>query len=446
MRIKDKTEILAFLLTWATAVCSQSWVTTANGPGSNDEGSGASAILLRQDIDIYNSPVRSPENNRLSYNHPSCLDETDKGTIILCWNGGTSESTRENRIYCTRRVAGSSTWSDPMMVEDGGQIDYGTVYQARNVPDAPIICGYWWGGCCWQGSFRYSTDDGLTWSNRIECPTNPIWYQGPMTMGMNAPLEWPNGDLWFASYTYKAGDRPINGEACITKVPHDNYTNEAGKTPWSGQNIQGGHADGHYMGTWLVLSPDYNELMYIARTNFNQGPYYAVSTDKGQTWTNDWPKAGGFGSNGISGVSLDVDRPSSPLHGWHVSTGGHHGTLRLAINVHVSNDPLNASSWVQKIQLRKQEINNQDGENADPTVMQSRDGSKVCVLFTGRGSHHLRYYEIDAYKLTGVSPNTTKARSTLAQSSSLVPNDGNGVLYSLQGRRLKNQPDKHRHI
>ncbi|MBD3419050.1 MAG: hypothetical protein GF398_02920 [Chitinivibrionales bacterium] len=380
-----------------------SWVQVNDGPKpagkDGDAGIRRDAIIRSEYLDIGQSTARTPGGDRIEYVHPSCFDETDKGTIVMGFNGGISEAEGDNRAFFVRKPAGGQ-WQEPGFIEPDIQIDFGVIYQPRNEPNAPLLAYYWAGGppSNANGAVRVSTDDGQTWSPRTLAPQSSYWQdnRGTMQCGMNHPLEWPDGTLWFASSDEAQGLRDCH--AYITKVPPDNYGNSGGGA-WQVADIQGNSNDGNTHGDWLILSPDYQELMYYTRTNFNAGTYFTNSSDAGQSWKSSWTKLSQDLTNGISCVSLSPHDANHTLNGYHIVCGSKHGTRRGRLDVYLSTDPL-SNSWTRVLELNYIPWNGPKyEENADPTIFQSRDGSKIHLLFTGRDGDELKYYVIDAYKL-----------------------------------------------
>ncbi|MBD3319760.1 MAG: hypothetical protein GF350_01550 [Chitinivibrionales bacterium] len=396
--------IKTFLSLIGVAAClsAQSWVEINDGPKpvgkDGDDGTRRDAIIRSEYLDLRASPATTPGGATITYVHPSCIDETKEGTIVIGCNAGTSEGEGSNRVFVTRKPVGGE-WSVPQMIQNEGSIDYGVMYQARHNDNDTIICGYWWPtGCCDEGGFQYSVDDGQTWSDIIACPPSDLWTSGNMTLGMNHPLEFPNGDLWFPSADFRTA---FDCDSRITKVPWGSYINTAN---WTAADVEGtSQADaGHYMGDWLVLDPDYQHLMRFTRYNFKEGTYFKNSYDGGATWEDGWTKVPQDLSNGMSCVSLSPNDPNHPLNGYHLVTGSKHGTRRGRMDVCISDNPA-ANEWTRVLELNFIPWNGPKyEENADPTIFQSRDGSKVHLLFTGRDGAELKYYLIDAYKLCDV--------------------------------------------
>ncbi|MBD3419053.1 MAG: hypothetical protein GF398_02935 [Chitinivibrionales bacterium] len=390
-------------------------------------------MIYSEYIDIKASGAKTSAGDAIVYTHPSCVDETKEGTLLIAFNGGIIEGEGDNQVFLIRKPK-DGDWSEPVVIESSPSIDFGVIYQPRYNDNNVIICGYWWpGGCCSKGAFRTSTDDGQTWSSRTVCPSSNLWDSGIMTMGMNHPLEFPNGDIWFASANIFSDPQ---ADARIVKVPQDSYTSTS---DWEAVDIEGNNSDNHYMGDWLVLDSDYQNLMRMSRANFNGGTYYKMSTDGGQTWENQWHRMNADLSCGISFTSLDAEDASRPLHGYHIGTGSWHSIRRASLDVFVSTDPA-ANEWTNELQCNRQPLTGEKIENADPTVFQSRDGTKIHLVFTGREIHTIRHYVIDPYKLTGETP-THAIRDVRAPIKSQgAPND---EMYTLDGRRIMSTARNH---
>ncbi|MBD3344177.1 MAG: hypothetical protein GF401_03840, partial [Chitinivibrionales bacterium] len=62
----------------------QNWVRTFDGPKDNDNGSRRNAII-KQEFLMTKAAINTP------YAHPSMIDETKEGTLIIMFNAGQSE-------------------------------------------------------------------------------------------------------------------------------------------------------------------------------------------------------------------------------------------------------------------------------------------------------------------------------------------------------------------
>jgi hypothetical protein len=411
----------------------QSWVTKFSGPKENDLGIRRDAIIEQEFLSMRKA-IGKP------YAHPSMIDETKEGTLIIMFNAGAAEGSG-NDVWITRKPK-DGQWSTPVAISGTERIDIGIIYQPRYQNRETIICGYYTNGCCTEGGFRISTDDGVTWSSSLSYAPN--WdhggvYGDRMTFGMNPPLELPNGDVWFASSDIN--DPSKLGDACITKLPAGKYTSTG---DWSSQRIETDSRE-HYMGTWLVLSPDYQKLMYIARTDFNRGAYFTTSEDGGKTWGSTWIPIEAEGEEeiefkcGISFLSLDPQNTGSPLHGYHIATGSRHGQLRQGINVAVSTEPLDINKWKMSLCLNFSDKWTEATkiENADPSIIQSRDGKRLHIAWTGREQDSIRHAVIDPYKLCGIDATEIGAPERKIQNTPVAfPSKEPVEMYSADGRRV----------
>ncbi|MBD3268358.1 hypothetical protein GF373_16955, partial [bacterium] len=378
----------------------QTWVDRTHGSAPGDSGPRIDAIVLREMLNIYRSPARLPSGARVSYNHPSMLCQTRKKTLIFMWNGGPSEGESQNRIFTIRKPHGADVWSVPMQLEDQ-QIDFGTIYQPKK-ENAPIIAGYWLGPPPRSGTrMMFSKDDGRTWSNPLPFPKtdDPFWAgppaNGHLRFSMNPPIEFPDGCLWWSSERYF--DRSLaKAVPAIVVMPSNNhvYNNKEGDL-WTSLHPPEFEQGGGFLGDFLVLSPDYMEIMYLMRS----GKDY-VTRDKGESWKiiHGTPKDGAAGmpGAGLAALSLDVD--GGPAQGWHVLASSKH-PHRKQLFIRISNNPTKPGSWKHVLTLHE----DIPAEDADPSMIQTAD-RKIHVLFTGRGSQELKHYVLDPDELIANRP------------------------------------------
>lgn len=364
-----------------------SWVQVASGPRPGDEGPRIDAIVRREMLNVFDSSARLEDGSRVTYNHPSMLCETRDGTLIFMWNGGPSEGESGNRIFFSRREKSSTTWSEPNRLESR-QIDFGALYQPKK-EGAPVIAGYWLGVPRRSPTaLRWSYDDGQTWSERRAFPEAkaPFWAAAPakgrFRFSMSPPVEFPDGTLWWAS-------EQEHRKPAIVVVPPDNYTgHEPEGAAWS--SIQPTAFEKGVHGDFLILSPDYNSILFINR----QGGDY-VTHDRGKTWkeVKGIPKGGA----GVAALSLDVE--GGPAQGWHVVAGSAHPS-RDGLHVSISDKPEDPESWRRVLTLHR----GKNSEDADPSLIQGRTDRRIHLLFTGRGENKLKYYVLDPATLISGRP------------------------------------------
>lgn len=370
-----------------TKLARTSWVQIARGPRPGDEGPRIDAIVRREMLDVQNSSARLENGSRVVYNHPSMLCETRDGTLIFMWNGGPAEGESGNRIFYARREKNSEVWSEPTRLERR-QIDFGALYQPKK-PRAPVIAGYWLGAPRRSpAALRWSHDDGRTWTKRYSLPDakDPFWAAAPakgrFRLSMSPPVEFPDGTLWWAS-------EQEHSKPAIVVVPPNNYTgHKPDGTAWN--SIQPKTFQKGVHGDFLILSPDYNSILFVNREG---GDY--VTHDRGATWkvVKGIPK----GSAGVGAVSLDVE--GGPAQGWHVVAGSTH-PRRDGLQVWISDDPEVPKSWRRVLALHR----GRNSEDADPSLIQGRTDRQIHLLFTGRGENKLKYYVVDPDTLISGKP------------------------------------------
>ena len=381
----------------------QEWVQSSSGPGPGDGGPRTDAILLRQMIKVHDSPARLNDGSRLSHNHPSMLCETRKGTLIFMWNGGVAEAEGRNRVWIIRKVKGSDRWTDPAMVEPEIGVDFGTCYQPR-AAGTPLITAYWQG--VWRNPqvLRFSYDDGVTWSDCVPFPdaADAFWdaNRGKYRFAYQPPVEHPDGTLWWPG---DVAPRRNASEPAIVVVPPDNYTGqEEGGSAWSSFHHPDDWPHEHgALGDLCVLGPEtaggrYRKVAYFLRHEFQGGSNSYYTRDGGTTWVE-----ADLGTGQAPAVKpIDLDIPGRTFNGWFVraemgSRGGRNGMAVL-----ISRDPLKKDRWKEVLALHE----DMPGEDADPSIMQSRFDGKIHLLFTGRGEPKLKYYVLDPDVLVRDAP------------------------------------------
>lgn len=392
--------ISILLLTTIEVGNTQPWVQSIKGPAPGDSGPRIDAIVLRQMINIYESPVRLPSGERVTYNHPSMLCQTRNNTLIFMWNGGPSEGEDQNRIFYIRKPKNAAQWSSPKRLENQ-QIDFGAIYQPKQ-KGAPVIAGYWLGPPVRSGTrLIFSKNDGKTWSSPLPFPTNndPFW-SGPPSNGhfrfsMSPPIEFPDGTLWWASEHFR--ERSL-GKAipAIVVVPPTNYTGQPKEEDsWKSIHPEIFKQGGGFHGDFLVLSQDFRQIIYLTR-----GGQDYFTRDKGQSWSliNGTPKDGASGMPGAGLATLSLDIEGGPAQGWHVMASSKH-PQRNRLFVRISNNPTDPTSWKHILTLHE----DIPAEDADPSMIQTTD-RKIHLLFTGRASQELKHYVFDPNKLVADAP------------------------------------------
>ncbi len=315
--------------------------------------------------------------------HASTITEANDGTLVAAWFGGTDENHPDVKIWVSRKTAADRSWREPVVVDNGVREvqgvptefscwnpvlfthPSGTIYLYYKISGTGPLPGYknWW------GAVRTSTDNGLTWSERVWLPTTSTDgdkevfkpYDGRLAGPIkNRPVMLPDGRLLCGSSTESPVGWRVHFELY---APND----------WTGEK-QGATVIGPLLGksgiqpTFLVHSPDYRRLQVLTREDGT-----ASSEDGGQSWTP------------ISDSPIDT---SKGLHAVTTRSGWHfvafNPTGRTPLSLARSRDG-------QKWQTVLSELNvNGDQQMDYPTILQSRDGRLHVVHSYGRDHiHHI---------------------------------------------------------
>ncbi|MBD3343767.1 MAG: PKD domain-containing protein, partial [Chitinivibrionales bacterium] len=349
-----------------------------------------------------------------SYNHPANITQLANGDLIIVTVAGQSEG-ESTQIGAFKSTDQGGSWGSLINVSTVGEYFDPTVQQADN---GDVYCFYY-DNCCNDHKFRVSTDGGNTWGAEKDISAMAGVADDQLQAGEQSNcLQHPNGD-WLCgwSQTYNGGQ---------------GYTSHIAKGNLGNPSAWAKHfaVDQFWNPDFLVVNPantsngHFQEIVAFCRNEFhNEGPKWAKSQDGGRTWSSfSWvdpsENVGCPANEGISfgaagtGVSLDLGTAGSPsgnLTGWHIIAHGSDArycpesgcsqTLckRYFMRVWIGNNPLDASSWQEKLEFRESSAGD---ENADCSIIQAQD-RKIHLIWTGRGSSAVRYVKIDPDVLTG---------------------------------------------
>ncbi len=285
------------------------------------------------------SVVKSGTPGPEAFNFQAQLAITAKGTWLCCWTQGTTEGHFDQRVVCARSIDAGRTWSKEICIEPAGP-DYRVPAWviAFTVPHTGRVYMFYW----WNHSgellrdagdiyFRFSDDDGLTWSDRrcIGVPRTTIDEPGADMHGWNFgqprflaatgqvlftftkmrrsgifPDGWtlPPRGPW-----EKTGDAvpdqpvdqllqggsPNNWETEVFFCDCENILTEENPDKLRFKFLPEGNeglwvpypgADRHFGQEGTVVSLSGGRLLCVLRTR--QGhPFFSVSADRGKTWT-----------------------------------------------------------------------------------------------------------------------------------------------------------------
>ncbi|MBD3320939.1 MAG: hypothetical protein GF350_07600 [Chitinivibrionales bacterium] len=402
---------------------------------------GDQSCIIRKDI----------LSSGAGYNHPANIEQLANGDLLIATVAGSGEG-ESTRIGAYKSTNNGDSWSDMINVTPVGSAFDPTLAQAEN---GDIYCFYFKGNytsCCDDQKFRVSTDNGNTWGSEYDISTMAGVADDELQAGEQSNcLRHPNGD-WLCGWseTYNGGQ---------------GYTSHILKGDLGSPSDWTKHfaLDQLWSPDFLVVNPantvdgHFQEIVAFCRTEFhNVGPKWAKSQDGGKTWSSfNWvdpsENVGCVARDGISfgaagtGVSLDLGTAGSPsgnLTGWHVIAHGSDARYcpesgcsqtrcsRYFMRVWIGNNPLDASSWQEKLEMRESSAGD---ENADCSIIQAQD-RKIHLIWTGRGSNAVRYAKIDPDILIGATE--IKSRTSRSAAYSTAVNSHSRMLYNVTGQCL----------
>jgi predicted neuraminidase len=289
--------------------------------------------------------------------HASTLVETIPGTILAAWFAGKHEGHKEVGIWASFYNNGS--WSKPKQVANG-RMDANLTYALWNPVLFKSKSGklflYYKQGLNpreWWGMFKFSIDNGLTWSEAERLPAGVL---GPIK---NKPVELADGTLLSPSSTESLKDE--------WRV-HMERSTDQGKT-W--KIIPVDHQSSYEVIQPTILIHD-KRLQILSRSK--QGHVIqSWSDDYGLTWTPQTPLSLLNPNSGIDAVTISnnehiiVYNPTIP--------GNHWSNGRDKLYVAVSKD---GENWTDILKLE----NGQSKEEFSyPAIIQSSDG-KIHITYT----------------------------------------------------------------
>ncbi len=311
--------------------------------------------------------------------HASTLETTSNG-LIAAWFGGTHERHEDVGIWISRY--GGESWSSPVEVADGIQID-GSRYPCWNPvlfkpKMGPLMLFYKVGPNPreWWGMMMTSIDEGNTWTSARKLGEGPLGHLiGPVK---NKPVQLDDGSILCPSST----EADIQG-ATYWKV-HFEWTNDLAET----FEVIGPINDGEEFDAIQpsILQHGNGKLQILCRSRQNWIAQ-SWSTDNGQTWdtmtATDLPNP----SAGTDAVTMKDGRHLLVYN--HTTREGGFPRSRNMLNVALSKDGL---TWKPVLTLEREE-----GEFSYPAVIQSSDGT-VHITYTYQRKS-IKYVSLDPDQL-----------------------------------------------
>ena len=294
--------------------------------------------------------------------HAATVAETNDGTIVAAWFGGTKERNPDVCIWFSRFINGR--WTPSQNVANGivnDTLRYAcwnpVLYQ---VPGGELQLYYKVGPnvAGWVGKVVTSNDGGLTWSQPRELPKD---FLGPVK---NKPVLLKNGTLLSPSSMEGEGGWRV----------HFEMSKDFGKTLTRTPAINDGRTFRAIQPTILVHKN--GNLQILCRTQ-SRALGESWSTDNGKTWSPMTKSILPNNNSGVDAVSMSDGRHLLVYNHLlpHDSLPGGKGA-RTPLNVAVSDD---GKTWYAAAVLEDSPI----PQYSYPSVIQSSDGL-VHIVYTWR--------------------------------------------------------------
>lgn len=277
-------------------------------PGNWKRSDPLSAIYL---------PTKSSQDDRCNQQVVGIV--TKRGSYLVTWTMASKESKPDQRVAISRSTDEGKNWSAARIVAGNspkhpGAASYSWLFQVpktgriycfylKNDPSVITVRRDITGWLKWQ----YSDDDGLTWhrANARFDMGRGEWTSTDRTVptsfiGIYAPHVTSWGDVLFSFARYglkKKGDRKYTSwmtevyfmrlDNILTQPDPEKLTFSI--LPDSPRGLRIKRSNGMFWGnepSWIELSD--GRLMTAIRTR-NDAVYYALSSDRGETWTKPAP-------------------------------------------------------------------------------------------------------------------------------------------------------------
>jgi predicted neuraminidase len=297
--------------------------------------------------------------------HASTIEETDDGTLVAAWFGGTHEKNPDVGVWVSRHVDGK--WTAPVEAANGVQSS-NTRYPCWNPvlfqpKQGPLTLYFKVGPDVprWWGEMMHSSDNGQTWTNRRKLPDGGI---GPVK---NKPVQLKDGTVLCGSSTEHDGWRV-----------HFEQTDDWGRD-WSKTDAVN---DGDDIGAIQpsILFHGGKKLQALGRTR-QRHLFDIWSDDNGKTWGPMTLMSLPNPNAGTDAVTL--------ADGRHLLVYNHTPRGRSPLNVAVSDD---GKIWKAALVLESE-----PGEYSYPAVIQADDGL-IHITYTWK-RRRIKHVAVDPSKL-----------------------------------------------
>jgi len=317
--------------------------------------------------------------------HASTIVETQDGTLVAAWFGGTAEKNPDVGIWLSRKIDGK--WSEPIEVVNGlkhldpsSQVErYPTWNPVLFQPQLagkklPLMLFYKVGPTpeTWWGMLVTSGDDGNSWSEPTRLPDGIL---GPVR---NKPVQLADGSILSPSSV------EIPGKPGQWQV-HFEKSSDLGKTWRKIGPIHDGIAVQAIQPTLIHLGND----RWSALLRTRQGLIYQTdSRDAGESWSDLYALKLPNNNSGMDAVTLR-DGSQALVYNHIGGTPGKWGGIRTPLNLSTSRD---GENWKAAMVLESE-----PGEYSYPAIIQTRDGL-LHVTYTWK-RQRIRHWVINPIDL-----------------------------------------------
>lgn len=329
--------------------------------------------------------------------HSATLVETSQGDLLAAFFGGTREGHPDVSIYLSKKLKGSSKWTEPQKVAEGWQPD-GTRKACYNPvlfenSNGTVSLFYKVGSRVsdWKGFVIHSSDGGHSWSQPIALPAG---FLGPVK---NKPLRLTNGKVLAPSSTEQDGWRvhfeilddsgkPIRKVGPLTATRSVPTHLRKSETALDVPDAEGG--DHTISATVQAIQPSIlvhgnGRLQMLCRTR-NGKVGTAWSEDDGETWSPIELANLPNNNSATDAITLSDGRHVIVYNAVATPDGERKG-LRTPLNVAVSRDGIR---WRMVKTLEDSPLS----QYSYPSIIQGRDG-RIHIVYTWR-RQRLKYIEL----------------------------------------------------
>ena len=301
--------------------------------------------------------------------HASTIAETNDGSLVASYFGGTKERNPDVCIWVSRKAKGSDTWTAPKMAADGVFSD--TLRKAcwnpvlYQVPGGELLLFFKIGTevADWTGWLVRSRDGGKTWTRREPLPEGIL---GPVK---NQPIM-NRGRIISPCSLEKGGWRL-----------HFEYSDDMGKTWKCTEDVKADSGVLAIQPTILVLPDGRLEALCRTRNRFIGVTY---SSDNGETWSHlqltDVPN----NNSGIDAVNMKEGGYAMVYNDYPIEPNKQKGP-RTPLSIGLSQDGLHWKPWIT---LEDSPIS----QYSYPSLIQGKDG-RLHIVYTWR-RQRIKYVEI----------------------------------------------------